>query len=73
MDVTAVPKSQKVFEMKYAPSARCAGVVDGTPCPQRWTADSTSTGHHEAKRHAEQHPGHRVRVITEEHTIYLAQ
>lgn len=72
MDATAVPKAQKVFETTEAPYAKCAGGADGTPCPQRWN-DEGAIAIAAARRHAELHPGHRVRVITEHREIYVAQ
>lgn len=72
MDATAVPKAQLVFETTYQPTAKCAGVADGTPCPQRWN-DEDAAATAAAKRHAELHPGHRVRVSTEKRAIYVAQ
>ncbi len=63
-------KAQNVMSANFNPWAECLGPDDETPCP--WQRDQSPVTRAEAKQHAEQHPGHRLRVVTEKVDLYRA-
>lgn len=57
----------------FHPWAECVGVDDATPCPDLWTYASSPSARDKAKAHAEQFPGHRLRVVAERVDLYRAE
>lgn len=66
-------KAQNVMSATFEPWAECVGVDDTTPCHIEWSFGESSQTRDQAKRHAEQFPGHRLRVVTEKVDLYLAK
>lgn len=67
--------SKAVREMSatFHPWAECVGVDDQTPCPRNWSFPESRRARDEAKGHAEQFPGHRLRVVVEKVDLYRAE
>lgn len=65
-------KAKSVMSGSFHPWAECVGLTDEDVCPLGWTRDSSPTTRDEAKRHAEQFPGHNVRVVAEKVDLYRA-
>jgi hypothetical protein len=66
-------KAKSVMSGSFHPWAECVGLDDETPCPLRWQRDQSTATRTEAKRHAEQFPGHSVRVVAEKVDLYRAE
>jgi len=62
-----------VFSGQTMPSAECFGVDESNPCGAgaEWPANNQTRDL--AKKHAEENPGHRVRVTMESVHVYVGQ
>lgn len=65
-------KARMVMSASFEPWAECVGTDDLTPCPQGWAFPESRKARAEARGHAEQFPGHRLRVVTEKVDLYQA-
>lgn len=66
-------KALNMMSATFEPWAECVGVDDQTPCHIEWSFGESRQARDQAKRHAEQFPGHRLRVVTEKVDLYLAK
>ena len=66
-------KAKSVMSGSFHPWAECVGVDDETQCPLGWTRAQAPDTRDAAKRHAEQYPGHNVRVVAEKVDLYRAE
>lgn len=65
--------AKRVLSGTFNPWAECVGVDDNTPCHIEWSFGESMQSRDQAKRHAEQFPGHRLRVVTEKVDLYVAE
>jgi len=66
-------KAKMEMSATFHPWAECVGVDDQTPCPIDWAFGESQQAREQAKRHAEQFPGHRLRVVVEKVDLYRAE
>lgn len=66
-------KAKSVVSGSFHPWAECVGATEDETCPVGWQRDQSPTTRNEAKRHAEQYPGHNVRVVAEKVDLYRAE
>jgi hypothetical protein len=63
-------KAKSVASGSFHPWAECLG-TDDSQC--WWKSDQGPSTRGEAKAHAEEHPGHSVRVVAEKVDLYRAE
>jgi hypothetical protein len=56
----------------FHPWAECLGVDGEGACSIEWGFGQSDQARDQAKRHAEQFPGHSVRVVAERVDLYMA-
>lgn len=64
-------KATNVMSATFNPWAECLG-IEGSAVACTWECNQGPDTRTLAKRHAEQHPGHRLRVVVEKVDLYQA-